>query len=127
MIVLLIIHQLITYLVTVPGSHSHHDVYLLDTLHCNVLFSGCEQGYQGPGGIHDWSPERNNSGCIGGITGYIDKVFLKSLVSNLFITNFLLQKFFTSDHIYGNPTAKGVYSASAFDPEGLFGTLTSIF
>jgi len=88
MIVLLIIHQLITYLVTVPG---------------------CEQGYQGPGGIHDWSPERNNSGCIGGITGYIDK------------------KFFTSDHIYGNPTAKGVYSASAFDPEGLFGTLTSIF
>ena len=35
MIVLLIIHQLITYLVTVPGSHSHHDVYLLDTLHCN--------------------------------------------------------------------------------------------
>merc|ERR1711862_832017 len=29
--------------------------------------------------------------------------------------------------IYGNPTAKGVYSASAFDPEGVFGSLTSIF
>ena len=57
----------------------------------------------------------------------LTRFFLKSLVSNLFITNFLLQKFFTSDHIYGNPTAKGVYSASAFDPEGLFGTLTSIF
>ena len=38
MIVLLIIHQLITYLVTVPGSHSHHDLYLLNKLHCFVLF-----------------------------------------------------------------------------------------
>ena len=35
--------------------------------------------------------------------------------------------FFTVDHIYGNPTAKGVYSAGAFDPEGIFGSLTSIF
>jgi hypothetical protein len=32
------------------------------------------QGYQGPGGLHDWSPTKNNSLCIGGITGYIDKV-----------------------------------------------------
>ena len=32
------------------------------------------QGYQGPGGLHDWSPTSNNSHCIGGITGYIDKV-----------------------------------------------------
>ena len=38
-----------------------------------------------------------------------------------------MQQFFTSDHIYGNPTAKGVYSASAFDPEGLLGSLASIF
>ena len=39
----------------------------------------------------------------------------------------VMQQFFTSDHIYGNPTAKGVYSASAFDPEGLLGSLASIF
>ena len=37
------------------------------------------------------------------------------------------QQFFTTDHIYGNPTAKGVYSASAFDPEGLLGSMSSIF
>ena len=43
----------------------------------NGQFEICElivQGYRGPGGVHDWSPETNNSGCIGGITGYIDKV-----------------------------------------------------
>ena len=28
----------------------------------------------GPGGLHDWAPTHNNSGCIGGITGYIDRV-----------------------------------------------------
>ena len=68
-----------------------------------------QAGYAGPGGLHEWTPERNNSGCIGGITGYIDKAF------------------FSTPHIYGNPTAKSVYSASAFDPEGLFGSLTSMF
>ena len=35
---------------------------------------GCLRGYLGPGGLHDWSSDHNNSGCIGGITGYIDKV-----------------------------------------------------
>jgi len=88
MLVILLIHQLIVWLVPAPG---------------------CPQGYRGPGGVHDWSPETNNSGCIGGITGYIDK------------------QFFTVSHIYGNPTAKFVYKASAFDPEGLFGSLTTIF
>ena len=38
-----------------------------------------------------------------------------------------IQQFFSVDHIYGNPTAKHEYTASAFDPEGLFGSLTSIF
>ena len=53
MIIILVVHQLIVYLVAAPG---------------------CLSGYLGPGGLHDWSPEHNNSGCIGGITGYIDKV-----------------------------------------------------
>lgn len=35
--------------------------------------------------------------------------------------------FFSTPHIYGNPTAKGVYTASAFDPEGILGSLTSVF
>jgi len=88
MAVVVVVHQLVVWLVPVPG---------------------CPQGYRGPGGLHDWSPERNNSNCIGGITGYIDKAF------------------FTSSHIYGNPTAKVVYQASAFDPEGILGSLTTIF
>ena len=48
------------------------------------------------------------SGCIGGITGYVDRAV------------------FSVDHIYGNPTAKTVYSASAFDPEGVLGCLPSV-
>jgi len=39
----------------------------------------------------------------------------------------LIRLFFSSDHIYGNPTAKSVYGASAFDPEGILGSLTTIF
>jgi len=88
MLLILLVHQLVVYLVAAPG---------------------CSAGYSGPGGLHNWTPESNNTGCIGGITGHIDK------------------SFFTTPHIYGNPTAKGVYSASAFDPEGILGTLTSIF
>jgi len=84
----LCVHQLVVWLLPAPG---------------------CPQGYRGPGGLHDWSPDRNNSGCIGGITGSIDRAF------------------FSTAHIYGNPTAKSVYSASAFDPEGLLGSLTTIF
>jgi len=84
---LMLIHQLVVWLVPAPG---------------------CPQGYRGPGGLHDWSPERNYSDCIGGITGYIDK------------------EFFGVSHIYGNPTAKEVYGATAFDPEGLFGSIPTI-
>lgn len=70
---------------------------------------GCQAGYAGPGGLHDWSKDLNHTGCIGGITGYIDKIF------------------FTVPHIYGNPTAKSVYQSGAFDPEGILGSLMSIF
>jgi len=88
MLSILLIHTLIMYLVPAPG---------------------CQVGYAGPGGLHQWTPTSNNSDCIGGITGYIDKAF------------------FTVPHIYGNPTAKSVYSASAFDPEGILGSLSSMF
>lgn len=73
------------------------------------LAHGVQAGYRGPGGLHEWTPTSNNTGCIGGITGYIDRAF------------------FSSPHIYGNPTAKSVYSASAFDPEGMLGSLASMF
>ena len=53
MAALLLLHQLVLHLVPSPG---------------------CAPGYAGPGGLHDWTPGQNNSGCIGGITGYIDKV-----------------------------------------------------
>ena len=61
---LLLCHQLVVYLVASPG---------------------CAAGYAGPGGLHDWSPGQNNSGCIGGITGYIDKV--SETVQSQLITN----------------------------------------
>lgn len=87
-LVLLTIHQLVVHLVPAPG---------------------CSPGYAGPGGLHEWTNNTsNNMGCIGGITGYIDRLVL------------------TTPHIYGNPTAKVVYGAGAFDPEGILGCLTSL-
>ena len=53
MTIILLVHQLILFLASAPG---------------------CLRGYLGPGGLHDWSLEHNNTGCIGGITGFIDKV-----------------------------------------------------
>ena len=43
------------------------------------------------------------------------------------MTGYVDRAFFSTPHIYGNPTAKGVYTASAFDPEGILGSLTSVF
>lgn len=45
--------------------------------------------------------------CIGGATGYIDR------------------KILTVNHIYSNPTAKGVYHTGAFDPEGILGKMST--
>ena len=55
MSLILLAHQLILFLASSPG---------------------CLRGYLGPGGLHDWAPDHNNTDCIGGITGYIDKVCL---------------------------------------------------
>ena len=58
-------------------------------------------GYLGPGGLHDdaqYPPE-----CIGGATGYIDRVV------------------FTQDHMLASSTASKTYQSGTFDPEGLLG------
>ncbi|GAB0094363.1 Heparan-alpha-glucosaminide N-acetyltransferase [Sergentomyia squamirostris] len=79
-------------------------------VHLALIFGlsvpGCGRGYLGPGGMHEMT--RYNH-CIGGAAGYIDRVIL------------------TNDHIYQHPTAKKVYGSEAFDPEGVFGCLMSIF
>lgn len=80
-------------------------------IHTCIIFllpvPNCETGYLGPGGLHD--DEQHLPECIGGATGYIDKLIL------------------TNNHIYQWPTTIGVYRSSAFDPEGVLGCLPSIF
>lgn len=61
---------------------------------------GCPRGYLGPGGKSD---NAANPHCIGGAAGYVDMLVLGE------------------SHIYQHPTAKYVYDATAFDPEGVFG------
>ncbi|ELT95966.1 hypothetical protein CAPTEDRAFT_92095 [Capitella teleta] len=68
---------------------------------------GCEAGYVGPGGLHR---DGAHAGCTGGAALYIDL------------------KVYTMRHIYQWPDIRTIYQTdSAFDPEGLLGTLTSIF
>lgn len=57
-------------------------------------------GYLGPGGLHK---NRTYENCIGGATGYIDKLLLGS------------------HNIYQYPTIYEVYEARPFDPEGVVG------
>ena len=64
-------------------------------------FSLFSSGYLGPGGLYDNSSV--NGSCIGGATGYVDRMV------------------FSKSHIYQNPTAKATYGTEAFDPEGLLG------
>lgn len=61
---------------------------------------GCPRGYLGPGGKSD---NAANPHCIGGAAGYVDMLVLGE------------------SHIYQHPTAKYVYDATSFDPEGVFG------
>ncbi|KAG1657828.1 Heparan-alpha-glucosaminide N-acetyltransferase [Nymphon striatum] len=67
---------------------------------------GCPKGYLGPGGDDAGGKYRN---CTGGAAGYIDLLLLGNR------------------HIYQNPTFKSLYNSSAFDPEGVLGSLTTIF
>ncbi|XP_078582972.1 heparan-alpha-glucosaminide N-acetyltransferase-like [Branchiostoma floridae x Branchiostoma japonicum] len=67
---------------------------------------GCPTGYLGAGGLSDL----DHTNCTGGAAGYID--------------NWLL----TQDHIYGDETPKHEYQILVnYDPEGVLGSLTSIF
>lgn len=68
---------------------------------------GCPTGYIGPGGLHESKRYEN---CTGGAAGYIDRLVLGE------------------NHMYGNPTPKTIFQTTVpFDPEGILGTLTSIF
>uniref|UniRef100_A0A182R047 Heparan-alpha-glucosaminide N-acetyltransferase catalytic domain-containing protein n=1 Tax=Anopheles farauti TaxID=69004 RepID=A0A182R047_9DIPT len=84
-------------------------VGLLTILYLVVIFfvaePGCPRAYFGPGGKHLFNAYPN---CTGGITGYIDRVVLGVA------------------HLYQHPTARYVYDAMPFDPEGPFGCLPTI-
>ncbi|PSN35838.1 hypothetical protein C0J52_15490 [Blattella germanica] len=70
------------------------------------IFGVLQRGYLGPGGIQDNGQFEH---CIGGATGYVDRMVLGK------------------DHIYQYPTADEIYQAGPFDPEGIVGCLLSIF
>ncbi|NWH60623.1 HGNAT acetyltransferase, partial [Geococcyx californianus] len=68
---------------------------------------GCPRGYLGPGGIGDFGKYPN---CTGGAAGYIDRVLLGE------------------KHIYQHPSSNVVYQTTMpYDPEGILGTINSIF
>lgn len=83
---------------------------MLIILHLALTFGlsvpGCGRGYVGPGGMHEMTHYNH---CIGGATGYIDRQII------------------TIEHLYQHPTAKNVYGSGAFDPEGFFGCILTIF
>lgn len=83
-LIIVIIHTVLIFVVSAPG---------------------CPKGYMGPGGLHK---NRSYEDCIGGATGYIDRLIL-------------------GNHVYQKPTIYSVYEAKPFDPEGLVGCLTTIF
>jgi predicted acyltransferase len=88
---------------------------------------GCERGYSGPGGpfVHNGAfadnyltfPSKHNSTvptrepvlfmCTGGISGYIDHLFL-------------------GNHMFQAPTSQSVFKSASYDPEGIFGALMTI-
>lgn len=64
------------------------------------------RGYIGPGGLHEGGAYSN---CTGGAAGYIDRAV------------------FGSSHVYSHPTSAIIYNSNtAYDPEGLLGSLTSV-
>ena len=94
------------------AEYVHHSleyaaVGVLLFIHTLVTFllpvPGCPTGYLGPGGLADYGQYPH---CVGGAAGYIDRQLL-------------------GKHMYGYPTCQTPYHCSAYDPEGLLGTLTS--
>jgi len=86
-------------------------VLVLVTAHCFITFflpvENCPTGYQGPGGLH--LNGQFGSECIGGAAGLIDRWIL------------------STQHIYNWPTARDIYNSGPYDPEGILGSLTTIF
>lgn len=83
---------------------------LITAVHLLVIFllpvPNCGAGYLGPGGIHEMA---KHNGCIGGASGYIDRILL------------------SQSHLYQGSRAARIYDeAVPFDPEGPFGSLLSI-
>ncbi|EEB11606.1 conserved hypothetical protein [Pediculus humanus corporis] len=84
---------------------------LLVAIHVIITFTlhvpGCPLGYTGPGGLSNHSAFRN---CTGGAAGYIDRLII------------------TDNHMYHRGSFLKIFKPSVpFDPEGLLGTLTSVF
>jgi len=79
-------------------------VWFLVTFLVNV--PGCGRGYLGPGGIGDGGKYFN---CTGGAARIIDEWILGP------------------NHFYHSPTCRFLYDCPAYDPEGILGSLTSIF
>ncbi|NXX22396.1 HGNAT acetyltransferase, partial [Podargus strigoides] len=68
---------------------------------------GCPRGYLGPGGIGDFGKYPN---CTGGAAGYIDHLLLGE------------------NHIYQHPSSNVIYQTTMpYDPEGILGTINTIF
>jgi hypothetical protein len=63
------------------------------------------RGYLGPGGIQDNGQFKN---CVGGATGYLDRMVLGD------------------NHIFRHPTAREVYGSGPFDPEGIVGKMSVV-
>ncbi|XP_071264351.1 heparan-alpha-glucosaminide N-acetyltransferase isoform X4 [Salvelinus alpinus] len=67
----------------------------------------CPSGYLGPGGIGDMGQYPN---CTGGAAGYVDRWLLGE------------------NHIYQTPSSRVIYkSHMPFDPEGVLGSINSVF
>ncbi|XP_070210479.1 heparan-alpha-glucosaminide N-acetyltransferase-like isoform X2 [Littorina saxatilis] len=68
---------------------------------------GCPTGYTGPGGLSQYGVHEN---CTGGAARYIDVMVLGE------------------NHMFHYPTPQVIYHTKvSYDPEGILGTLTSIF
>lgn len=85
-------------------------MFIITAFHLIVVFwipvPNCPSGYLGPGGMHE-NFRYNN--CIGGATGYIDRLIIGN------------------QHLYQRPRAAAIYDETMpFDPEGLFGCLLTI-
>ncbi|XP_038061794.1 heparan-alpha-glucosaminide N-acetyltransferase-like [Patiria miniata] len=80
---------------------------------CLVFFlpvPGCPTGYLGPGGPLVMHQPGNVENCTGGATGYIDRWILGE------------------KHLYSHPTCMKVYHTTLnYDPEGILGSIPSIF